>query len=106
MTNCNPCDQAAAPPSASPCVTPTCAEMLCAAVNAYNALMSGREVVEVQFGEERVKYNPKSMPNLLDHIRRLNIACPSAAASAVLGLGGGGPLSVSFGPRNRRCCGC
>ena len=80
--------------------------MLCAAVHAYLALQSGREVVEAQFGEERVKYNPKSMPQLLDHIRRLNIACPNEAASALLGLGGGGPLSVSFGSRTRRGCGC
>jgi hypothetical protein len=86
---------------------PTCADMLCAAVNAYLALQGGREVVEVQFGEERVKYQPKSMPHLLDHIRRLNIACPNEAASALLGLGGGGPLSVSFGcGSRRRGCGC
>lgn len=105
MTNCNPCDKAAEP-QARPSATPTCADMLCTAVNAYNALMGGREVVEVQFGEQRVKYNPKSAPMLLDHIRRLNITCPSPAASAILGLGGGGPLSVSFGcgPRRRGCC--
>lgn len=81
--------------------------MLCAALNAYNALMVGVDVVEVQFGEQRVKVGPKSIPLLLDHIRRLHLSCPSEASAAVLGLGGGGggPIGVSFGARRGRC-GC
>jgi hypothetical protein len=78
--------------------------MLAESVTAYNAvrrgLMGGKAVIEVQFGEERVKYQATSETAkfLLDEITRLHRSCPSAASAAVLGLGGcAGPISVSFG---------
>jgi hypothetical protein len=80
--------------------------MLADSVTAYLAvkrgLMTGKSVIEVRFGEETVKYQATSevVKFLLDDIRRLNMTCPSAAASAILGLGGNaGPLSTFYNPR-------
>lgn len=101
MTNpCTPCqlgDTAA----------PSCAQMLAESVAAYNAvrrgLMGGKAVVEVQFGEERVKYaaTAETVKFLLEDIGRLHRTCPSEPSAAILGLGGCvGPIGVTFGPRS------
>jgi hypothetical protein len=79
--------------------------MLAESVTAYNAvrrgLMSGKSVIEVQFGEERVKYQATgdTVKFLLDEITRLHRACPSTTSAAILGLGGSaaGPIGVGFG---------
>lgn len=115
MTTCNPCEQAASlPAEGQPCVTPTCAEMLCESMLAYNAvrrsMMSGKVTAEVQFGEQRVKYaaTAETVKFLLDDIRRLNMSCPNESAKAILGIGAasGGPLGVRFGCGPRVKCGC
>lgn len=105
MTTCNPCDQAASL-TAGGAVEPTCAAMLADSVSAYNAvrraMMSGKTVIEVRFGEETVKYaaTTDTVKFLLDDIRRLNQSCPSETARAILGLGGdAGPLSTRYGSR-------
>lgn len=105
MTTCNPCEQAASLPAEGD-VGPTCSAMLSESVTAYNAIrkamMSGKTIAEVRFGEQTVKYGATSETAkfLLDEIRRLNMSCPSTAASAILGLGGNaGPLSTSYGSR-------
>lgn len=84
--------------------------MLAESVAAYNAIrramMTGKAVVEVRFGEETVKYQATSETSkfLLDEIRRLNMSCPSDTARAILGLGGNaGPLSTSYNPYSSRC---
>lgn len=93
MSTCSPCQTAAAPAA-----MPSCSDMLTSAVHAYNALVSGQEVVEVKFDNTTVKYSPKSMPALLAHIERLHRTCPTGTSAALLGLGGRTrPLSVRFG---------
>lgn len=83
---------------------PTCAQMLAESVAAYNAvrrgLLTGKAAIEVQFGEQRVKYDATqaTAKYLLDEITRLHRACPSTTSAAILGLGGGGPISTSYGP--------
>lgn len=97
--------------SCDPCTTditvgqPTCAQMLTESVAAYNAvrrgLLTGKAAIEVQFGEQRVKYDATqaTAKYLLDEITRLHRACPSTTSAAILGLGGGGgPISTSYGP--------
>lgn len=89
------------------CVAPSCQQMLCNAVNAYNAVLlastSGQSVIEVQFGEQRVKYSTgkETLSMLSDTIARLHRSCPSAASAAILGIGNARPISVRFGN-----CGC
>ena len=99
MTNsCDPCNPASV-------AAPTCAQMLAESVTAYNAvrrgLMGGKSVIEVQFGEERVKYAATSdtAKFLLDEITRLHRTCPSQPSAAILGLSGAaaGPIGVGFG---------
>ena len=105
MSQCNPCEQAASLPAGGD-AGPTCSAMLSESVTAYNAIrramLTGKTVVEVRFGEETVKYDATSETSkfLLDEIRRLNMSCPSATARAILGLGGSaGPMSTNYGSR-------
>lgn len=99
MTNCTPCQQ---PDGA----LPGCAAMLMESITAYNAvrrgLMGGKAVIEVQFGEERVKYaaTADTAKFLLDEITRLHRACPSPQSAAILGLGGAaaGPIGTRYSP--------
>jgi hypothetical protein len=113
MAECNPCEQAANLPAAGEPCAPSCADMLCEAVMAYNAvrrsMMSGKTTAEVKFGEQAVKYaaTSETVKFLLDDIRRLNMSCPSDASKAILGLGAtSGPMGVGFGCGPRPRCGC
>lgn len=104
MSECQPCNAPA--PVEVPCAPMTCAQRMCAAVNAYHALMMGQQVVEAQFGAERVKYTAANAEQLKSYISLLHATCPSEESRAVLGLSGGGPLGVRFGCGPRRRCGC
>ncbi|MES2685688.1 MAG: hypothetical protein V4706_02640 [Pseudomonadota bacterium] len=104
-TPCNPCAQAPAVPSGPAC-GPTCADMLCQALAGYNAVLAGmaggKAVVEVQFGEQKVRYESTAATQkiLFDTIRRLHQSCGNASSAAVLGLGGNaGPISTYYGSR-------
>lgn len=77
-------------------------------VQAYSAvrrgMMQGKSVIEVQFGEQRVKYTDPSgtLKLMREEIMTLHRACPSDASAAILGLGGGnaGPIGTNYGQRN------
>lgn len=83
--------------------------MLLESITAYNAvrrgLLGGKAVIEVQFGEERVKYaaTADTAKFLMEEITRLHRGCPSAQSAAILGLGGAavGPIGTSYGPYPR-----
>jgi hypothetical protein len=79
---------------------------MCAALNAYHSLMMGQQVVEAQFGTERVRYTAANADQLKSYISMLHATCPSEDSAAILGLTGGGALSVRFGCGPRRRCGC
>ena len=106
-TPCNPCAQAPATPTGPGCGD-TCATMMCEALAAYSAvrrgMLSGKAVVEVAFGEEKVRYasTGETQKLLLDEIRRLHQSCGNEASAAILGLGGcAGPIGTNYG--QRRC---
>jgi len=104
--SCNPCAQAPAVPTGPGCGD-TCATMMCEALAAYTAvrrgMLKGKAVVEVAFGEEKVRYESTAATSklLLDEIRRLHQSCGNEASAAILGLGGGGPIGTNYG--QRRC---
>lgn len=107
MSDCQPCDAASAMEAAAQqCTTMTCDQRMCMAVNAYHSLMMGQQVVEAQFGTERVRYTAANADQLKNYISMLHASCPSPDSAAILGLVGGGPLGVSFGCGPRRRCGC
>jgi hypothetical protein len=106
-TPCNPCDQSPATPVGPDCGD-TCATMMCEALAAYSAvrrgMLGGKAVVEVSFGEEKVRYasTAETQKYLFDEIRRLHQSCGNEASAAILGLGGrASPLGTNYG--SRRC---
>ena len=104
---CTPCT----PPTAASVAMPACADMMARAVAGYDAvitgLMSGQRVIEVQFGEQKVKYDSTeaTATMLRKQIARYHQSCPTAASAAILGLGGGS-LAVQFGNCALVRCGC
>ena len=105
MSDCNACTDTPVP-STEPCVTLTCAQRMCEATNAYHKLMMGAQVVEAQFGTERVRYTASNADQLKAYIAMLHNSCPSDDSKTILGLTGGGPLGLRFGCMPRRKCGC
>ena len=109
----NTCPPTAAELAAIEAAT-TCPAMLGRWLQAYTAvqtaMMSGKSVIKVKFGEEEVTYQAVSSTLALirNEIAMLHRSCPSTASAAVLGYGGGngGPLRVSMGcpPQVRRSC--
>lgn len=92
-------------------VAPSCAQMMAKAVAGYSAVMdgmlTGQKVVEVQFGDQKVKYeSTQSQADLLrKHIIRLHQTCPTVSSAAILGLGGAGSLGVRTGGCvTQKCC--
>lgn len=103
MSECTPCTPAV------DTILPSCSQMMAESLTAYNAIrramMGGQKVAEVQFGDQRVKYEigKDTQKMVMDEIGRLYQSCPCPEAAAVLGLGGAGSLSVGCMPRG---CGC
>lgn len=77
-------------------------------VQAYTAvqtaMMSGKTVIKVKFGEEEVTYQAISstLGLIRNEIMTLHRACPSPASSSILGLGGvnAGPIETNYGQRD------
>lgn len=66
-----------------------------------NAMMAGQMTALVQFGEQRIMYEASAtnMKLVLSQIAEMNKVCPSAAASAILGMGGRqGPIRPEYNP--------
>lgn len=85
--------------------TATCDFRLGRLVIAYDAIVSammmGQMTTLVQFGEQKIMYeaSASTMKLILSQIGEMNKVCPSAAASAILGLGGRqGPIRPEFNP--------
>jgi hypothetical protein len=102
MATCDPCEGGSTLAAAS-IVLPTCSDMMARAVLAYSAVFDsmagGKSSVDVSFGDQRIHYeaNDATLKSLLGHIARLHRSCPTASSAAILGLGGGGSLSVRTG---------
>jgi gpW len=107
---CTPCSPATAVDPAL--ALPSCAVMMVEAITAYNAvrrsLMTGGKAVEVQYGDQRVKYDSTkdTVTMLLDDIRRLHMTCPREESAALLGMGGAGSVSPSFWKQTQQHCPC
>lgn len=90
---------------------PTCEEMLCQALNAYNALISGQAVVEVTIEGETTEFQRTSPDKLKAHIGLLHTQCGNEMSAVIAGVGTVGgrraAISMEYGethyPRN---CGC
>jgi len=104
MTACTDAANGSAAGGAAP-VELTCAMRLSRLVAGYDAIvgamMAGQVTTLVQFGEQKIMYEASTttMNLVLSQIAQMNKACPSPAASAILGLGGNqGPLRPHYNP--------
>lgn len=77
----------------------TCKAMLCKMLEAYVRITTGGGVIEVQFGDDRTKYESANVKMLETRLRTLHEACGDANSAALLGLSVGrrAPARVCFG---------